>query len=267
MPFFQATDNISLFYTLTGDPSNPPFLLLHGFTCDSHDWSWQIPFLAKNFYIIAPDLRGHGRSSAPKDTAYDITSFASDAAALLKHLDIKLPILAMGHSMGAVAISTLAVLHPETVKAFVLLDPPYWRPGADCDERMAAGSEVVDLIAYTQHYMGALAGESMPAWMKTWQSRRIAGTAPHVITGCLEGAFAEGMLGRKEEHGKLVRGKREQPRLAVYTDEGGAEKEKGLGMRRLDRVEVVEGGHWMHQVESERFNVVLGKWLESIKGV
>ena len=57
---------LRMFFTDEGS-GDPPLLFVHGYTCDSHDWSWQLSHFARSHRVIAVDLRGHGRSSAPED--------------------------------------------------------------------------------------------------------------------------------------------------------------------------------------------------------
>ena len=113
MPFFETSDSISLFYTTAGDASHPPILLVHGWCADSHDWSWQIPFLSKNHYVIAYDMRGHGKLSAPEDETYDFKHFVQDAAALLRHLKLEKDVIVIGHSVGGITTSLFSILEPE----------------------------------------------------------------------------------------------------------------------------------------------------------
>src|SRR5690606_34760467 len=42
-----------LFFTDTGN--GPDVMLIHGWTCDSHDWSWQLPVFESKYRVIAPD--------------------------------------------------------------------------------------------------------------------------------------------------------------------------------------------------------------------
>ena len=66
MPYFQCSDFVSIFYLDDGPKAARPVVLIHGLTSDLHDWNWRVPFLLDLGYrIITPDLRGHGRSSAP----------------------------------------------------------------------------------------------------------------------------------------------------------------------------------------------------------
>src|SRR5262249_9121546 len=79
MPFADLR-GARLFFTDEG--TRRPLAFVHGFSCDSHDWSWQLPHFQASHRLIAIDLRGHGRSSAP-DHGYEVASLAADVAALL----------------------------------------------------------------------------------------------------------------------------------------------------------------------------------------
>lgn len=85
-------------------------MFVHGFSCDSHDWTWQIPYFVESHRVIAVDIRGHGRSSVP-DGGYDDGVFANDLTNLLEHLGTG-PVVAIGHSLGGVIVSTLSVERP-----------------------------------------------------------------------------------------------------------------------------------------------------------
>src|SRR3546814_2554903 len=49
-----------------GDPAAPPIILLHGFPESHRTWRHQIPALAADHFVIAPDQRGYARSSKPE---------------------------------------------------------------------------------------------------------------------------------------------------------------------------------------------------------
>lgn len=87
---------MDLFYrdTLIGIP----LLLLHGFPLDHTIWQKVIQKMDKRIRIIAPDLRGHGRSMGSV-TNFSITDMAQDVIRLIDRLKIEKVIIA-GHSMG-----------------------------------------------------------------------------------------------------------------------------------------------------------------------
>ncbi|KNG44927.1 alpha/beta hydrolase [Stemphylium lycopersici] len=121
MPCFSQSDDLKIFYTLHGELSNPPLVLIHGWTCDSLDWSFTIPALIQKYYVIVFDLRGHGHSSAPESITYTIKDFAEDAVALLQHVSITKGVLVMGHSVGGVVASAITALHPDIFRGLVAI--------------------------------------------------------------------------------------------------------------------------------------------------
>lgn len=123
---FADLGDARLFYT--DDGAGPPVLLVHGWSCDSHDWSWQFEAFSEHHRVIAADNRGHGRSSVTTD-GYRPRTFAADLARLVQSLDAG-PVVAIGHSLGGVIVSALAVEHPELVRAVVAVDPAYAIPVA-----------------------------------------------------------------------------------------------------------------------------------------
>src|SRR3954451_16347255 len=165
---------VRLFFTDEGE-GDPPILMVHGFSCDGHDWMWQIPHFAAHHRVIVVDIRGHGRSSVPDD-GYEPKQFAADLAGLLEHLDVG-PVVAMGHSLGGAIVSALAVERPDLVSAVVSVDPGYLladevRPIV---ESMAAALATGDPVAGAQQFLSATYSPATPAALKSFHMRRIAG--------------------------------------------------------------------------------------------
>src|SRR5262245_39173754 len=77
----------------------PPLLLVHGFPLDHSMWKYQLADLADAARIIAPDLRGFGRSGVTPGTV-SMERYADDLAALLDALKIAEKIVFCGLSMG-----------------------------------------------------------------------------------------------------------------------------------------------------------------------
>lgn len=95
-------------------------VLLHGFCGSSSYWERVIPQLEGAGRVIAPDLRGHGRSSAPRQPVYAMEDFASDLAQLLDHANADAVTL-FGHSLGGYAALAFAERHPDKLAAFGLV--------------------------------------------------------------------------------------------------------------------------------------------------
>ena len=101
------------------DPAAPTVLAVHGVTSSHMQWAVLADALP-GVRIIAPDLRGRGRSSGLPGP-YGMATHAQDLADLLEALDVP-QVLVLGHSMGAFVAEVFADLHPERVSALVLVD-------------------------------------------------------------------------------------------------------------------------------------------------
>jgi pimeloyl-ACP methyl ester carboxylesterase len=133
MPEITLSDGETLAYETAGDPANPPVVLLHGFTSSGRMWASVATALEPSYWAIVPDLRGHGRSSAPEDTdAYGIARYAADVAELLAALDVEVCAL-VGCSFGGMIALEFACTSPAKVAALVISDasPAYDHPAYD----------------------------------------------------------------------------------------------------------------------------------------
>ena len=100
MPQVTAPDGLTINYEQWGDPDSPAVVLLHGFTSDLRMWAGQVEAFAAYYRVIAPDLRGHGRTDAPEDLAeYTMERYCDDLVALLDALSIDVCAL-VGCSFG-----------------------------------------------------------------------------------------------------------------------------------------------------------------------
>ena len=79
-------NGIEMFLLEQGE--GPLVLLCHGWPELSYSWRHQIPALAAaGFHVVAPDMRGFGRTSAPADiNAYSIFDTVGDMVALVAAL-------------------------------------------------------------------------------------------------------------------------------------------------------------------------------------
>ncbi len=80
---FAEVNGVKLHYLIAG--TGDPVVLLHGYAETGHMWRPLFPGLVANHTVIAPDLRGFGKSSAP-DTGYTKKEMAQDIHALVKSL-------------------------------------------------------------------------------------------------------------------------------------------------------------------------------------
>jgi pimeloyl-ACP methyl ester carboxylesterase len=114
----------------------PAVVLLHGFPETNLAWRHQLPVLAGRYRVIAPDLRGYGRTEKPYD-GYDKRTMANDLAGLLDHLGLGRVAL-VGHDRGARVATRFAKDHRDRVDRLVVMDNVPTRVVADrIDARIA----------------------------------------------------------------------------------------------------------------------------------
>jgi haloacetate dehalogenase len=105
--------------------SGPPLLLLHGAPQTRMVWSRVAPVLARRFTVVAPDLRGYGRSDKPRGggdfSTYSKRALALDQIATMRHLGFDRFAVA-GHDRGGRVAYRLALDHPEAVTRLAVLD-------------------------------------------------------------------------------------------------------------------------------------------------
>lgn len=93
-------------------------LFVHGFPLSRAIWQPQIEAFVQNYRVIAPDLRGHGESSAPAGV-YAMETFAEDLQALVEERKCG-PVVLVGHSMGGYISFAFYRKFPQSVRALVL---------------------------------------------------------------------------------------------------------------------------------------------------
>jgi pimeloyl-ACP methyl ester carboxylesterase len=120
-------NGIQMHYVIGG--KGDPIVLLHGWPQTWYAWRDIMPALAKNYTVIAPDLRGLGDSSKPF-TGYDGKTTAEDIYQLVSQLGFK-QIFLIGHDIGAQTAYSYAAVHPNNVSKLVVMEltfPGYMPP-------------------------------------------------------------------------------------------------------------------------------------------
>jgi epoxide hydrolase 4 len=103
----------------------PLVVMLHGFPETSRAWRKQTPALAERFRVVAPDMRGYGRSDKPKGiAAYGTSVLADDIVALIHAFDSDRAHV-VGHDWGGGVAWTLAIEHAEAVDRLAVLNCPH----------------------------------------------------------------------------------------------------------------------------------------------
>lgn len=104
-----------------GEPNEKPLLALHGWLDNAASFAQLAPHLS-GYYVVAPDLTGHGLSARRSpDASYQIWDDLPEICGVLDALGWDFFDL-IGHSRGAIIATLLASTYPERVRHLVLLD-------------------------------------------------------------------------------------------------------------------------------------------------
>jgi len=95
-------------------------MFVHGYAGCAETWEFQINFFAREYRVIAPDLRGHGQSDAPF-TDYTMPELVSDLHAIAETLRLPEKFILIGHSFGGSICVEYANAHPEQLEKLVLI--------------------------------------------------------------------------------------------------------------------------------------------------
>ena len=121
-----AVNGIDLSLYSAGPEGGRPVWLLHGFPECWYAWHPQIEALAAAGYrVFAPEMRGYGQSSAPRDpAAYDLLTLCGDIQGAMDALG-QSAVAVVGHDWGAPVAWHLALLEPTRVQALGALSVPF----------------------------------------------------------------------------------------------------------------------------------------------
>lgn len=258
---------------VTDNGAGPPLVLLHGFTGSTETWSPLVPRLADEHRVLAIDLPGHGRSSAPSDPGrYALERFADDLVRVLDHLSIDRVAL-LGYSMGGRAGLRFALAHGDRLAALILEstspgipDPQLRQERINADQMLADAIETDGMEAFVKRW------ESLPLWesqkklqggvRQKLRTQRLANTAIG-LANSLRGAGAgvdTSVLDRLQEI--------QVPVLVVAGDLDSRYVELGHTMVRsipnASMVVVPEAGHSVHLEKPEALTEAAVSFLRGL---
>ena len=170
----------------SGPDDAPAVALAHSLASSGRMWTPQVAALSERYRVINLDMRGHGRSEAPKGP-YSFDDLAGDALGVLDALGVKQAHW-VGLSIGGMIGQALALKAPERFQSFTLCAttsrvPPEMRP--IWDERVAKARK---------GGMAALWDETAERWFTApWRAKNPPGLA--MVRGEFLNTSLEGYAG------------------------------------------------------------------------
>jgi len=110
---YIAVNDIKMYYYTLGDSQKPPLIFLHGSLAFSELYKKIITSLANNFFVIAVDMRGHGRTEIGEEN-FSYFTMANDIVSFAKLMGMD-KFYSVGHSMGGVIVLSICKYFPENI--------------------------------------------------------------------------------------------------------------------------------------------------------
>ncbi|HEX4599944.1 MAG TPA: alpha/beta fold hydrolase [Gemmatimonadales bacterium] len=232
-----------------------PVVFVHSLAGQAGQWAAQLTHLRGRRRAVALELRGHGRSDAPRDGDYAIASLAADVAAVQQALGLERVVL-VGHSLGGTVALACAAAQPATVAGLLLVDP-------NGDLSLVPAGERAEFVRAFE-----APGFSRTHWIRITEGgtaavraavlRDLEATPPATLVQSIKALAAYRPVPALARYGG--------PRLSLIS----ALNENPIGLHRLAPdlpYRLVPGtGHWIHMDRPEEFNRLMDGFLARIAG-
>lgn len=157
----MSTDRLETSVWLSGPEDGVPLLLVHGNLCSGGWWTYVAQALPDDVRVIAPDLRGFGRTEAlPIDATRGLGDMVDDVRSLLQALGLadSVSVNAAGWSMGAGVLMQYLLTHHDDLASVTLIAPlsPYG----------FGGTKGVDGLPCFEDYAATGAGGAAPRFVE-----------------------------------------------------------------------------------------------------
>ena len=259
------TPTAKLFMTDIGSGKN--VMLLHGWTCDSHDWSWQLPVFESKYRVVAPDLRGHGRSEVMPPGAYKPADYVADIEALISTTHRGQKFVIVGHSMGGQIAARLAAKRPDLVSAVVSVDGAlgFSNEAADVFEKTAHDLSIGDSGVVVPTLFQLVYDATTDPALERWHARRVKGMPPHVVRESFGPLFfGADQVGIGEASAKFCKSLK-VPVYHLCRDPAQAERMRAWFSHPQSKVDVwSDTGHWIMQDRKDEVNSAVTAWIDKL---
>lgn len=260
-----STPAAKLFYTDVG--AGRKVMFLHGWTCDSHDFSWQYPAFESKYRVVAVDLRGHGRSQVTPSGTYLPDDYVSDVASFISTTYPGQKFVLVGHSMGGQIAARIAALRPDLVSAVVSVDGslgfsdsllPVFQQASD---NLSSGDPAAVASALFEAFYDPATN---PAF-KRWHARRVSGMPVEVVRESFGPLFlGAGQVGVGQASAAFCK----TVTVPVYhlcRDQVQANAMTPWFTHPKSKVDVwANAGHWIMQDRPADFNAAVTAWIDSL---
>lgn len=123
---FATLDNgTRLHYASAGQQGQPLILFVHGFPEFWYEWAAQLPEFGRDYFAVAPDLRGFNLSDMPAElSAYKAKHIVDDLRLLIQHLGYQKAIV-VAHDWGGAVSWNMAIALPAMIEKLIIINSPH----------------------------------------------------------------------------------------------------------------------------------------------
>ncbi|AXF13584.1 alpha/beta fold hydrolase [Paraburkholderia caledonica] len=255
----------TLFATEMGTGINVMFI--HGWTCDSHDWSWQLPFFESRYRVVALDLRGHGRSQLLPPGAYTPADYVADIESFIATKYLGEEFILVGHSMGGQIAARLAAKRPDLVNAVVSVDGAlgFSGPAVQLFAKTTHGLQTADPATVVPALFQLVYDRNTDPAFKRWHARRVQGMPEHVVRESFGPLFfGADQVGVGEASAALCK-RLSVPFYHLCRDPEQATRMRPWFSHPKSKVDVwTNTGHWIMQDRSDDVNAAISAWIDTL---
>lgn len=257
-------------------------ILLHGWPESSYAWRKVIGALAKQYTVIAPDLRGVGGTDAPQD-GYDKATLGEDLHELVAVLKPR-RVIVVGHDVGALVTYAYVRSHADEAAGVVLIEAPVlgtgtwesiekapgaWHFGFNAQEPLAeqlvAGRQAVFFRYIIDHLAmnpSSISEQALTAYARAYR------TGPHLSAGFnFYRTFEKDKKSNASRTDPLA-----TPLLLVGAEKGLAAQEPKLkeeleawGATSVSVMSIPASGHWVAEEQPLAIAKVISDFERSLK--
>nr|XP_019556973.2 epoxide hydrolase 4-like [Aedes albopictus] len=121
---YAEVNGVKLHYVENGNPDKPLVLFLHGFPEFWFSWRHQMKEFSQDYRVVALDMRGYGRSSAPIDrSAYQLDLLVEDVRSFVTMLGYE-KVTLVGHDWGAIVGFQFVQKHMDMIDRYIMMGAP-----------------------------------------------------------------------------------------------------------------------------------------------
>ena len=147
--FAELSNGMRLHYASAGERGRPLILFLHGFPEFWYEWQEQLAEFGRDYYAVAPDLRGFNLSSMPPEVSdYKARHIVDDIRLLAAHLGYEKFVL-VAHDWGGAIAWNFAITLPHLLHKLVMINSPHpyaFMRALTADPKQRAASEYMNWL-------------------------------------------------------------------------------------------------------------------------